>query len=274
MGFFQTSGILNRRGFFGGGATAFKPSDITGLQLWLDATTGLFNATNGGNSVTTNASSVARWEDQSGNGRHATQSSSTFQPTLRTSVQNGRNIIRFDGTDDFYTGIGAALPLAQNATRLTFFMAVIPDFATRQSLYGGGGIIRGMEANTNEGWYYGIRSSGKIAFNVNAGTNACIVSTSTLTTNTACIIGASYDGSGGSTQGSRITNYLSASEETDVLDDGSGGWGTGEEIGRGYEGTSYYFKGDLCELVIYDSVLSSASITNVVNYLKSKWGIS
>ena len=271
MGFFSPSGILNRRGFFG--APAFKPSDIAGLQLWLDATTGLFDATSGGSAVTTNASAVARWEDQSGNARHATQANSALQATLRTSVQNGRNIIRFDGTDDFYSGVADALPLANSSTRLTFFMACIPDLSGRQAAYGGGGIIRGMQTDSSEGWYFGVRSGGKFAFNQNSGANACIVSTSTLTTNTAYVIGSTYDGAQVGVS-NRVTNYLSSSSETDVLDDGSGGWGAGEEIGRGYTSASYYFKGDLCELVIYDSVLSSANITSVVNYLKSRWGIS
>lgn len=255
-------------------AYQFSPSHITGLQLWLDATTGLFDATSGGNPVTTNASAVARWEDQSGNARHATQSTSGFRATLRTSVQNGRNIIRFDGTDDFYTGVADALPLANTNTRLTFFMAVIPDLSGRQSAYGGGGIIRGMQADSSEGWYFGVRSGGKFAFNQNSGANACIVSTSTLTTNTAYVIGSTYDGGASVTPSTRITNYLSSTAETDVLADGSGGWGSGEEIGRGYTSSSYYFKGDLCELMIYNSVLSSGDITSVVNYLKNRWGIS
>jgi len=271
VGFFASSGILNRRGFFG--APAFNPSNIAGLQLWLDATTGLFDATSGGNAVTTNASSVARWEDQSGNSRHATQATSGFMASLRTSVQNNRNIIRFDGTDDFYSGVADALPLGNASTRLTFFMACIPDLASRQSLYGGGGIIRGMQTDSTEGWYFGVRSTGKFAFNQSSGANACIVSTSTLTTNTAYVIGAAYDGSGG-TIAQRVTNYLSSTAETDVLADGSGGWGSGEEIGRGYTSSSYYFKGDLCELVIYNSVLSSENIASVVAYLKTRWGIS
>ena len=113
MGFFQTSGILNRRGFFGG-APAFKPSDIAGLQLWLDATTGLFDATSGGNAVTTDGSAVARWEDQSGNNRHFKQSTSNNRPALKTSIQNGKNVIRFDSVNDFmemdsaFTGLTTA----------------------------------------------------------------------------------------------------------------------------------------------------------------------
>ena len=87
MGFFQTSGILNRRGFFGGAAKAFSPTDIAGLQLWLDATTGLFDATSGGSAVTTDGSAVARWEDQSTNGRNLTQATVNDRPVLKTSVQ-------------------------------------------------------------------------------------------------------------------------------------------------------------------------------------------
>ena len=253
---------------------AFIPTGISGLSLWLDSTTGLYDATSGGSLVTANAASVARWEDQSGNSRHATQSTAGFRATLRTSVQNSRNIIRFDGTDDFYTGISGSLQPANASTRLSFFMACIPDLASRQASFGGGGIIRGMAADNSEGWYFGVRSTGKFAFNQSSGANACIVSTSTLITNTPYIIGSVFDGSQGMTTSTRLTNYLSSTAETDVLDDGSGGWGSGEEIGRGFTSSSYYFKGDLCEIVIYDSALSSENINNVVTYLSTKWSIT
>ena len=50
------------------------PQTIAGLQLWLDATTGLYDAASGGGAVTTDSAAVARWEDRSGNARHFTQS--------------------------------------------------------------------------------------------------------------------------------------------------------------------------------------------------------
>lgn len=74
-------------------AYQFSPSHITGLQLWLDATTGLFDATSGGSAVTTDGSAVARWEDQSGNGRNAFVYTGT--PTLTTI--GGKKFIVFDG---------------------------------------------------------------------------------------------------------------------------------------------------------------------------------
>lgn len=77
-----------------------SPRNIPDLALWLDATTGLFDATTGGNAVTANDGAVARWEDQSGNGRHATQSTANNRPLLKTSSQNSLNGIAFDGDND------------------------------------------------------------------------------------------------------------------------------------------------------------------------------
>ena len=78
----------------------FSPASISGLALWLDATNGLFDATSGGNPVTADGASVARWEDQSGNSRNASQATSGNRPILKTSVQGGKNGIRFDGIND------------------------------------------------------------------------------------------------------------------------------------------------------------------------------
>ena len=49
------------------------------------------------------------WPDLSGNGRNATQATSTQRPAIVTGAQNGRQVRRFDGTDDFLrltTGLG------------------------------------------------------------------------------------------------------------------------------------------------------------------------
>jgi hypothetical protein len=276
MGFFQSSGILNRRGFFGG-AAAFSPKDISGLQLWLDATTGLFDATSGGSAVTTDAASVARWEDQSGNARHATQATSGNRAVLKTSIQNGRNIIRFDGTDDFYSGLSAALLNTTATNKFSFYIAWIPDLASRQSAYGGGGIFRKMTngGNGDTDWYFGVRSGGRFALNITGGANKAIASTTSLTTNTAYVVGLTFDGTASATVSDRVKLYLGTTEETKVLGDGSGGWGNGDgEFGRGYTSSSYYFKGDACEIIVYNSVLSSDNRTKVSDYLKSKWAIS
>jgi hypothetical protein len=74
-----------------------NPKSVNGLNVWFDATQGLFDATTGGNAVTTNGASIARWEDQSGNGWHLTQTTAGSRPTLTTSALNSKNGVTFDG---------------------------------------------------------------------------------------------------------------------------------------------------------------------------------
>lgn len=92
----------------------FNPGSLAGLQLWLDASDAatLFDATTGGNAVTADATAVARWEDKSGNGRHATQSTLLNRPILKTGVQNNRNALRFDGSNDSLITAAFDQPLA------------------------------------------------------------------------------------------------------------------------------------------------------------------
>jgi len=88
-------------------APAFAPTDISGLQLWLDASDAstLYNATAGGSLVTTDGSAVARWADKSGNNRHATQATANARPLLKTGANgiNSKTVLSFDGSNDFLT---------------------------------------------------------------------------------------------------------------------------------------------------------------------------
>ena len=61
--------------------------EIANLECWLDAST--LSGTDG--------SSLASWSDLSGNGNNFT---SVNAPTLQTSEQNGKNVVRFDGIND------------------------------------------------------------------------------------------------------------------------------------------------------------------------------
>lgn len=70
----------------------WTPEKIT-TALWLDAadSSTLFDAVSGG-STPADSATVRRWEDKSGNSRHAT---GLAGPTRRTSIQNGKDVCRF-----------------------------------------------------------------------------------------------------------------------------------------------------------------------------------
>ena len=103
---------------FSGGA-AFSPLNISGLVSWYDAsdTSTLWEDSARTTPAADNADVIGAWDDKSGNGYHATQATTINKPTLRTNVQNGKNAIRFDGSDDFL----------QNTS--------YPDFGDNYSIY-------------------------------------------------------------------------------------------------------------------------------------------
>lgn len=74
------------------------------LTLWLDASEA--------SSITLNGSTVAQWNDKSGNNRHATQPTAASQPTYTPSGLNGKPIITFpgDGNRGFVLASGVPIP--------------------------------------------------------------------------------------------------------------------------------------------------------------------
>ncbi|MEI7597401.1 MAG: PKD domain-containing protein [Bacteroidota bacterium] len=72
----------------------FKPSDISGLQLWLRADTNL----------TFNGTTISAWKDCSGNNLSFTQASASSQPIQTLNKINGKAVITFDGINDFLSG--------------------------------------------------------------------------------------------------------------------------------------------------------------------------
>src|SRR4051812_19518760 len=74
-----------------GGSSAFAPTDISGLKLWLKADS---LSLNDGDAVTT-------WTDSSGNSNTASQGTAANKPTYKTAVLNALPVVRFDGSNDY-----------------------------------------------------------------------------------------------------------------------------------------------------------------------------
>ncbi len=75
----------------GGAGLPFTPAAISGLTIWLDASqlTGL-----------SDGNAISSWTDFSGGSHHAVQASGTRQPLYKTNIQNGKPVVRFDGSND------------------------------------------------------------------------------------------------------------------------------------------------------------------------------
>ena len=85
---------------------------VSGAALWLDGSRldSLYTTDTGSTNVTTNAGAIGRWQDLSGNARHATQATSGSRPTW-SSQANGRlglGAVAFNGSQTILTGYNQA----------------------------------------------------------------------------------------------------------------------------------------------------------------------
>jgi len=98
---------------------------ITGLAVWLDASDAatLFQDSAGTTPATADNDVIGRWADKSGNGYHATQGTTGNKPLLKTAIQNSKNVIRCDGTDDYLEFTGTALDIFKNVAYGYIFTA-------------------------------------------------------------------------------------------------------------------------------------------------------
>lgn len=128
---------------------AFSPLDISGLQLWLDGSnlSSLYQDAARTTPVTTDADVVGAMSDLSGNGRHATQSTTASKPTYRAAVQNGRGVVRFDGVDDYLRSAGGLGISGSDAC--TMFLVAKCLSTPSSAAYSG--IYHGDAAGTNGG---------------------------------------------------------------------------------------------------------------------------
>jgi hypothetical protein len=76
------------------GGGAWTPASLGNLWAWYKSDSGVWQDTSG-TSAATNSTNAARWDDQSGNGRHLTQATSGLRPVFNTNVLNGLAALTF-----------------------------------------------------------------------------------------------------------------------------------------------------------------------------------
>jgi hypothetical protein len=108
----------------------FNPLSL-GPALWLDASDSstLYDATTGGSLVGAGGA-VARWEDKSGNARHATQATLANRPLRTLGVQGGKDVLAFDGSDDFL-----ATPAFGGTQDCTYFLVTASKNSTQIKVF-------------------------------------------------------------------------------------------------------------------------------------------
>jgi hypothetical protein len=233
----------------------------SGLQLWLDAADSgtLFDATTGGSLVAADGT-VKRWEDKSGNARHATEA--TNGPTRKLAIQGGKDVLRFNGTTQFLQG--SSTPTSGNV-RTVFLVAKSDTSAggetfqigTRPGNSWAGFIVRctyssptsfiGGDITTNNLTIANTQLAITSAF------SACLVQSSTSSFS-YFHNGVSYSVTGSLASFNAAAGYFVGKVRSDT------------DLG--------FLDGDICEIIVYDSALSSTNREAVETYLLAKWGIT
>jgi len=231
-------------------AGGFSPTDIAGLNLWLPAD----------QIVATDGDPLDDWKDRSGNAYDYTQSTSGDRPTYKANIVNGNPVVRFNGTNQYFTGPNHLTGL----TAATILIVMKSD--NDPPVVGDGGLWR-LGSDTSSG------SANHVPYTD----------------------GVIYDGAGSNTRYTvgdptpslaawrAYSIVTSSSEWTARLDNstlyttGSNtvGWRTAPLLGKttnnlGYSG---FFDGDIAELLIYDSALGSTDRASLQTYFAAKYGL-
>lgn len=227
----------------------------TNLQLWLkgenyDQTTGT-------------------WSDSSGFGRDANQSTSANRPSLIGNGPNGQSCVRFDGTNDYLE-----IPFATNLNSNEFTIFVVTrafdtgDKPILDSATDGYGLSLNVQ-NTSSNSEFTARWVDTGGADSKTSTSG----TTRLRKYDAAILAYSMQDTGSDGTSDKVKLFFNG---RDVGTETSGVDYTGASSGAlriGYDGSNY-FKGDIHEVLIYNSNLSIENRQNIEGYLARKYGLT
>jgi hypothetical protein len=233
-------------GFMEDSSPITTPLALSGSLLWLDsndATTFTYSS----------GSFVSQWNDKSGSNYHFTQSVTGRYP-VRTTVSNGKPGVSF--TDFNYILSNTTLPFPTN------YSVFIVGYTSAT----GGSALIAPDADSST-FYFGIGTGTNLLTRVGTGPswNSSTTNTPETSVSSLCIMGL--------TNNNTTTGLLSYVNGR-ALDARNGMTVscTGMRLGAGsvqYQSWGGY----ICEVLIYNRVLSNSERIRVENYLGTKWGI-
>ena len=239
-------------------SSAFSPSDIAGLQLWLKSDAGVLDASD--TPITADNTQVKTWQDQSGNGLDAVQANGALRPVWRNAA-NGIN-----GNPAVY--FASDIMATANLTAGVYTIFVVHKATAHGLVY-----ERGVSVNSHDGEYLYTSTGTTIAVRRTDGsarissknyTSSWGIGGNTLTT---C---HQFDGThAGNTlrvNGSDIS-LSSAASNNPGTNNATNALYIGARSGRVAPITGF-----IAEIIYYNSVLPLADVLKVEGYLIDKWG--
>ena len=224
--------------------TAAPPrSDL--LSCWLTAAAGVF---------TTDDLEVTGWQDGSGAGHNAQQPSSGNRPVLIETALNGKNVIRFDGEDDYLTSSSAGVMRAAYIVfRISSTQQMSNELGSLFGEYTKGHIAPDPRASSN------VRG---FSFDGNAGVSA------SYNLDGAAYVSANTNSN--AQQWSYDTFHLVSAVFTSDVSLSDYKIGT---LGGHFSVGQHQYGGDIAEIIVYSAELSAEEEEELEDYITSVWGI-
>lgn len=202
------------------------------------------------------AGQVGCWQDKSGGGKHALQTTAGDRPTYRTNGPSGKSVLTFPSSDFL-----SEATFASGGTSLSTFAVASTGSGTSwkriitQEQYW----FLGVGSTTNNfGSFYG---NGSWYTTLDHGADAA------LTVGTFYVLSSVTSGStdspfvNGIDVGQRITGTMAS-------------FSSGYAIGKDSVAAAQYWDGNIGEIAVYTSALSTTNRKEVEKYLGDKWGIT
>lgn len=221
------------------------PADLADLLWWIDPS----------DSATVHAdTAVYRVDDKSGNGYDLTQSSTPSKPAVAAAALNGRDVLRFDGADDF---LSSAVSITRPYT--VFQVLAVHSGNTGRSF---STFHSGFLDNPN--WLLGPYGGGggTLAHHVGAFVGAglpVVYGTYYITAAVGTAAPSSEWWVNGTSRGVNATASLAPTQYV--------------ALGAGY-GSGEFGKVDVAELIAYSRPLSNIELNQIGHYLADKWALS
>lgn len=219
------------------------------MIAWYQANTGAYE--DAGTDPCEDGDAVVQWNDQSGNGRNLSVPGTQTSPTYVTSAQNSLPAINFDSSND---ALGVAFGASFAATTW-FAVAKNENTTSYQFMFDG-------DDSVNRHVFNQLNAASAGKYNAYAGTD--VSAASALTDATTYIFTAQIGNSTGQARANG-TQILSGNTGTKSMD--------GITVGNRYPTGTLAYLSWIAELIGYDSHLSAANISNVENWLNTKWAV-
>ena len=233
--------------------TSTYPSDIANLITWLRADSGL--------TFDIPTKQISAWADQSGNSNSVAQVTKSKQ-ALRFGYDgaNDKARIQFNGTKDYFTSNDNS-PIGTDFTM--FFVPQVDLSATEQGRY--------FSYQSSQTTLIVGSNNNKLTakFTDSTGTGGFVTLNSSNT--------SLYHIAVAKLENKRLyleyNNTLNDSVQVSGYDNTTTFNATNYNLGSDGETAVYYLKGNMQEVIIYNSVLSDVEIANVKSYLNNKFKI-